>query len=132
MSVNRDSPRCETTWPIRVLRGGQNALDPRLNQIVVQRVVTEGGGDISQQKILSLFVQVSALGRVEFDISLACQIIELGVHITLALSEGCVRAPINAQPVLRIWVVCAPALASQQWEGLGIFGDGGEGGGINR
>src|SRR5262245_43891900 len=98
----------------------------------MEGVIPKGGRNIVEQDLLSLCIELHALGRVDRLVSFIHQSIELGVVITRAGCEGGVRAPVYAQPVLRIRVVCTPTTTGKEWEGVRILLKSSRGGGIDR
>ena len=110
--------------PVGVLRRLHDALDPRLHQVVIERCCNQRPtGCPPSTAAAPACTDRHALGRIELNIGLRDQLVKLFVLVALALREGRIALPVHAQPVLRIRIVRAPALAGQQREGLGILGD---------
>src|SRR5262245_56048147 len=92
--IDMDRPGCYIAWEGAVLRGGLVSTHPRLDEVVIEGVVTKRSRNIAEQDLLRLLVQLKALGLIHGCVSFIHQGIEIGVVITRAGCECCIRAPV--------------------------------------
>ncbi len=87
-------------------------------------------GAVGQQG-LRLGIQLGALGRIELGVGLVDQGVEVGVRVADALAEAA-GLPVDAQPVLGIGVVRAPAQDERLRRRGDVLGQSGVGGRLHR
>src|SRR5215510_3247438 len=83
-------------WVIPILRGEVQPLDVGLDQEGVLGVRADDLALILNDQLLRLRVEIRALGRVELDVGLLSQLVDLGVLVAGVLGEARAGMPVDA------------------------------------